>query len=276
MKRKMKQDDLDKTQFMGHSAAAKSKRMDDTQPVPRVDETMVQAPLVPKNGTVRELDPMPEKKDEYEKKSRFTKKQKRAMWLAGGFFVALFCGFLISGYLHDKQQTAENNKVQATQMQLKSAELARQETDLKAQRDRLEKEKKELEEKQRSLQQTADRMAGRNEQLDEEGSNSTIGKLFDKVTGKTKAREQAAQQNAVQGSQASDEAASVRQSIDQAQAMINDVDSKLDSVGEMKQQASKVKDAASAAYAEHEGTIQQVLYYAGQGVDLLKGWLSSN
>ena len=119
-------------------------------------------------------------------------------------------------------------------------------------------------------------MAGRNEQLDEEGSNSTIGKLFDKVTGKTKAREQAAQQNAVQGSQASDEAASVRQSIDQAQAMINDVDSKLDSVGEMKQQASKVKDAASAAYAEHEGTIQQVLYYAGQGVDLLKGWLSSN
>ena len=81
---------------------------------------------------------------------------------------------------------------------------------------------------------------------------------------------------AAQGAKASADADSVKQSIADAQTMINEVDAKLDDVGAMKQQAVKVKDAASSAYAEHAGTIQTVLHYAGEGVQLLKGLLSSN
>lgn len=294
----MRQEDLDKTQFMGRaqvpdkegtqetaSPAGQGKpsyRPGDTQPVLRVDETMLQ-PAEPQRGSVRELSPLDEAGGQGKpdgkngKKPRFTKKQKRAMLLAAGFFLAIFCGFLVSGYLHDKQQAAENSKVQATQMELKQKDLAKQENDLKAQRERLEKEKKALEAKQQELQQKSERMNGRNEQIADEGnSQSVVGKLMDKVTGKDKEREQAARQNTAQGAQASADAASVQQSIADAQSMINDVDSKLNDVGAMKQQATKVKDAAVNAYAEHEGTIQTVLYYAGEGVRALKGFLSSN
>ncbi len=294
----MKQEDLDKTQFMGRAplsdretsgskaspaGTGRTYRQGDTQPVPRVDETMM-LPQDPARGSVRELSPIDGADTDKGKpaggngkKPRFTQKQKRAMFLAAGFLLAIFCGFLVSGYLHDKQQAAENSKVQATQMELKQKDLAKQESDLKAQRERLEKEKKALEAKQQELQQKSERMNGRNEQIADEGnSQSVVGKLMDKVTGKDKERQQAAQQNKAQGTQASADAASVQQSIADAQSMINDVDSKLDDVGTMKQQAAKVKDAAVNAYAEHEGTIQTVLYYAGEGVRVLKGFLSSN
>ena len=293
----MKQDDLDKTQYLGRTTpqtskqqttleigngAARSYRLDDTQPVKPVDETMIQPPIEPAEhaGGVRELRPVPEKageKKQQAKKGRFTPKQKKAMLLTGGFLAALFCGFLISGYLHDKEQLAENSKVQATQMEQKQKALSEQEKELKDQREHLAQEKKELEAKQQELQNKAERMNGRNEQLADEGSSkSMLGTLVDKVTGKEKERTAATQQNAAQGAKASADADSVKQSIADAQTMINEVDAKLDDVGAMKQQAVKVKDAASSAYAEHAGTIQTVLHYAGEGVQLLKGLLSSN
>ena len=56
--------------------------------------------------------------------------------------------------------------------------------------------------------------------------------------------------------------------------MMNDMDDRLQSLDDMREQAGQMKQTAADAYAEHAGIINQVLYYASQGVETVKGLLA--
>ncbi len=269
----MQKNNLDETQFMPKSENGVVKPKENTQSIPRIDDTdRMPREQMARKGSVRELKPVHTQRGSQEKLKK-GKARKKKILLVGGFILALLCGFILAGYYHDQQQATENQKLQqAAQMDQKTKSLQQQSQSLTEQKKQLEREKRELEEKRQDLQAQAERLNGRNEQMAEDSnSRSTVTKILDKVTGKEKEREQAAGDNAAQGAQASQDAASLGKSIDDAQAMINDVDSKLDDLGQMKQQAGKMKDAAESAYNEHFGTIQQALYYASEGIDLIRG-----
>ncbi|MFA6849364.1 MAG: hypothetical protein WCS30_03350 [Selenomonadaceae bacterium] len=245
-----------------------SNSLEDTQLLPRVDEDAARQARHNEN-CVRELDPLTPGKQ----KKKMSPAKKRALYLGGGFFVALFCGFLIAGYQGDKQQLAENDRARQTQqMQQKEKDMQKQQDNLVAERSRLEKEKHELEEKQLEVQAKADRFAGKNEQMAKDDANvSGVTKLWNKVTGKEKERQQESAKSAADQQSAAIDADSIKASVNEAQSMLDEVDSKISNVDKMRQQVSKATTAAESAYAEHEDLIDKALYYAGQGVDLVKG-----
>jgi methyl-accepting chemotaxis protein len=260
----MNDKELDKTQYLGRTL-----QKQDTASMPPVTEAMMskKPSAAGRHAGVRELEPLKPRKGP-QKKGWFNSRRKKGFLLAGGFLVALFLGFMISGYMHDRQQAEENARVHTAQLHQQEAK------NLKDQKAQLEQQKKELEAKQRSLQQQADRLQGKNDQMSaDEAGQSTVGKIFDKVTGKSKQRQQTAQQNSSAQSAASQSASEVAQSIDDAQSMLDEVNQKLDQASQMKQSASEVKDAAAEAYNNHKGTIDTAIYYAGQGVSMLKNML---
>ena len=104
-----------------------NERMDktqNTQPIPRVSQEMpLEQTQVLKKNSVRELPPLPGSAGGEKgapaggppDKKKMSTKKKRRLLLAGGFLIALFCGFMISGYYHDQHQMAENDKAYQTQ-----------------------------------------------------------------------------------------------------------------------------------------------------------------
>ena len=116
---------------------------------------------------------------------------------------------------------------------------------------------------------------GKKEQIAaDEKKGSAMGKLWDKVTGKEKERQQTVQENTAQGDKASKDAAAIGSSIEQAQAMMNDVDARLQDLNDMRDQVQQMKQAAASAYAEHADVVDQVLHYAVEGVNVVKGLLA--
>ena len=280
----MQKEDLDKTRYMSPEEIKKvsGKHLTDTQEMPAIKNLTVndniKEPFPPTNedqftSGVRELAPQSadeNNKTNYSKKKFFTPKRKKAACLAAGFLAALLIGFMLAGYSQDKE-----NKNAATQQQFmqKELELAEKEKDLQARRKELEQQKKELQAKEQDLTEKANPAKGRNEQLDDSEPSSMLGKLVDKVTGKNAERAQKRQTNNETSSQADADAAAVTRSINDAQNMLDDVNSKLDNVTAMKNEASQLKDKAAAAYAENKGTIDKAVYYAKTGADMLVDWL---
>ena len=158
----MKQEDLEKTQYMrpeeiprtrqAGTAAPVRPRLEDTQSMPPVDGEI--QPPIPQRGSgmgnIRELAPDDAKgQDRYSgdaaKQSWLTPKRKKRLLLGGGFAAALLIGFMIAGYTQD-QSAAKQNQRQYEQQQMKEKEqkLVDQERDLKARREQLEQQKKDL------------------------------------------------------------------------------------------------------------------------------------
>lgn len=288
----MKQEDLEKTQYMrpeeiqrtrqAGTAAPVRPRLEDTQSMPPVDGEI--QPPIPQRGSgmgnIRELAPDDAKgQDRYSgdaaKQSWLTPKRKKRLLLGGGFAAALLIGFMIAGYTQD-QSAAKQNQRQYEQQQMKEKEqkLVDQERDLKARREQLEQQKKDLQAREAQLEDASGRARGRNEQLGDSAPSSTLGKIIDKVTGKESKRNEQMQQNKQQSAQADTDVASVKDSLSEAQQMLDDVNSKLDSVSSMKQEAGQIKAKAENAYAENKGIVDQAVYYAKVGAGMLQGLLS--
>ena len=98
--------------------------------------------------------------------------------------------------------------------------------------------------------------------------------LVDKVTGKEAKREEQVKENKSISAQADSDVAKLKQSIAEAQTMLDDVDAKLDTVAEMKQEAGKIKAKAESAYAENKDIIDKAVYYARTGADFLSQWFT--
>ena len=138
----------------------------------------------------------------------------------------------------------------------------------------LEKQKQELQARERELEEKSSRAKGRNEAIMDSAPGSTLGKLVDKVTGKEAKREEQVKENKSISAQADSDVAKLKQSIAEAQTMLDDVDAKLDTVAEMKQEAGKIKAKAESAYAENKDIIDKAVYYARTGADFLSQWFT--
>lgn len=284
------QNDLDKTQLMPsmneQGQRSEEERKFDTQPLPRVGDTEeIQPPFPQQAGenftmgarSVRELPPerIPPRHSQKEKPGFFTAGKKRGLLLAACFGVALLGGFMLAGYSQDQSEAKQNqHKIEQQQMQAREQKLADQEADLKARRQELERQKKELQARERELEDKSSRAKGRNEEINNNAPDSTLGKLVDKVTGKEAKRKEQLQENERVSAQADSDVAKLKQSIAEAQSMLDDVDAKLDTVAEMQQEASKIKAKAESAYAENKDVIDRAVYYARTGADFIAKWIA--
>ncbi len=228
-----------------------------TQPIPRVDESMLNddaTRVLPKvNGSVRELDPVaPQRPTEARIAAASAKRaeekggHKKAILLATGFVVALFIGFVASGYYQDNKQAAADKEYQIQQLSQQKAQL--------------EKEKQELEQQQQSLKEDVARLEGKNQQISQESkAGSVVSGIFDMITGKEEERQQTKKSNTEKIKDAVSTAESVGQSVQEAQQAIDKVNSQLD----------QVKNAAEAA--KNSGIVDKILYYGMKGIKSLLG-----
>jgi len=287
----MKPEDMDKTQLMrpvdGKSQGAARDRKFDTQPLPAIhDEEAggIQSAFPKQNAGesdnfrgVRELPPenIPPKREKPANKGFFTAGKKKGLLLTACFAVALLGGFMLAGYSQDHSEAKQNQQqMERQQMQAKEKKLADQEADLKARRQELERQKQELQARERELEEKSSRAKGRNEAITSQAPDSALGKLVDKVTGKEAKRQDQLQQNEKVSAQADSDVAKLKQSIAEAQSMLDDVDTKLDTVPEMQQEASRIKAKAESAYAENKDVIDKAVYYAKTGADFLSQWFT--
>lgn len=264
-------EDLEKTRYMP--------RIQDTQPLPRIDDGEIihqPIPQVREDSKVKELPPDLKLRRQKTKSKKFTAKKKRAIILGIGFLLALFLGFALAGY--SENQLAEKNNARIMQEQelaAKEKDIAAKEDDLKARRAELEKQKQELEEQEKKLAAAKNIVEGKNAALDEDKPSTAIGKIVDKVTGKAADREKAAKENTAASQKASDDLANIKQSINDAQNMLNDIDEGLAKVSAMKNEAANVRGKLAATYEENKGLVDSLVGYTKNGMDMLKNILSN-
>ena len=248
---------------------------EDTQSLPRIDaKDAIQQPFPRAERGVRELPPLrAEEIGETSPKRGFFGKRKKLLFLALGFVLAALLGFVIAGYRQDAAERQEDLRLRQEQLADREHKLDAQESDLQKRRQEAELQKKALEERQKELEREVGKLQGRAEALQEEKPSSALGKFFDKVSGKEGKREQAVAEMKEQGAANASEAASVHQSIADAQAVLGEIDKKIDAVQSMKQDVDRVKQQAQSAYEENRDVIDRVVDYAQRGAALLSTYL---
>ena len=102
--------------------ASANKRLDDTQELPSVSSHAT--PVFSREGTVRELPSLAPSAAGKADAAAHTihRGQKRTRWVlafAACFTLALFCGFLLSQALRDHEQTLEDSRQEAQQIELR-------------------------------------------------------------------------------------------------------------------------------------------------------------
>lgn len=252
--------------------------MSNTQPLPRVGDDYIQQPFPQvQPSTVRELPPEPPERPEPPKKGGLTTGQKRGLILAAFFIIALFVGFAIAGYSEEKDMAAKEAKLaQKQEMLQQEQDIKAREQELKERKIKLEQQKKELEAREHELKEAQKVAKAKNETLEDEKSDNVLGKALDKVTGKEAERAKKQADNAAASAKADDDIAKVKQSIADAQTMLDEVDQGLDKVQSMKNDVAQVKGRLEATYAENKGTIDTVVSYVRTGIDLVRGLMNSN
>ncbi len=196
-----------------------------------------------------------------------SRKRKRLMILAGVFAAALIVGFGVTGYVHDKEQLAENDALHSKyELQRRESEIGKRESELSAKKKELEQKKAELEAKRKrlaeqrgSLQNDAD---GIRQETD---GRSALEKIRDKITGRDKKLSDAASSNKAAQAKNGSESGELDAALSDAQEMLDNVNKKIGEAQQLKQQASETRAAAEKAYHENEGTINRLFRYVGDG-----------
>lgn len=272
--------DLDKTQYMGAEAI---KKLEDTQslrPVTEAEEEIKPAfPKVNRSEGVRELASVPASGAEISGAGKRGKGSSQGMvkffLLAAGFMVALLLGFAMAGWSQDRSAEKEQaRQQQEAHMAAREQKLMEQEAELREERERLTRQKQVLEAHRQEVAEKSARLQGQNDQLAEESQKPGLGRLLDRMTGKEQERKEALDSNNRQNAQLQDEAASVKQSIAQAQAMLEELDQRIDDVQAMKHEAEVFRSKVESTYEENRDTVDQVVYYVKQGAEMLQGLLS--
>ncbi|MBQ7478280.1 MAG: hypothetical protein IJT01_05190 [Selenomonadaceae bacterium] len=243
------------------------RRLEDTQSLPPVseDEEIIQPPFPQQSRSVRELERLPLEGEKKTPARHFRKRH--AFLILAVFLFALFCGFLLAGYAMERSEQAEKARIQqALALEQKQKQLEAEESSLIQKRKQLEQERKDLEKRRQEIAQDFDRAKKKNDQLSAEAPDSALGHFFDKITGKEKERKEAIQENKQRQAQAVSDADSIDQSIADAQEMLEEVNSKLETVAEMKREADQMKAKVEAAYEENKDLIDTILYYVSEGL----------
>ena len=274
---KRDKNDLDKTQYM---APQSGRSLEDTQSLPPLGEDTEEIqpafPKVSRSEGVREL-PADEQVSARLPRKKSSSGMKKFLLLLAGFLLALTLGFALAGWSQDKSaEKAQARQQQEAQLISREQKLLEQEAQLKEERERLARQKQTLEARRQEVVEKSAHLQGRNDQLTEEAQKPGLGRLLDRMTGKEQERKAALEENSRQSAQLDDEAATVKQSIAQAQAMLEDLDQRIDDVQAMKQEAEGLRSKLESAYEENRGTVDQIVYYVQQGAEMLQGLLRAD
>ena len=274
---KRDKNDLDKTQYM---APQSGRSLEDTQSLPPLGEDTEEIQpaftKVSRSEGVREL-PADEQVSARLPRKKSSSGMKKFLLLLAGFLLALTLGFALAGWSQDKSAEKEQaRQQQEAQLISREQKLLEQEAQLKEERERLARQKQTLEARRQEVVEKSAHLQGRNDQLTEEAQKPGLGRLLDRMTGKEQERKAALEENSRQSAQLDDEAATVKQSIAQAQAMLEDLDQRIDDVQAMKQEAEGLRSKLESAYEENRGTVDQIVYYVQQGAEMLQGLLRAD
>ena len=274
---KRDKNDLDKTQYM---APQSGRSLEDTQSLPPLGEDTEEIqpafPKVSRSEGVREL-PADEQVSARQPRKKSSSGMRKFLLLLAGFLLALTLGFALAGWSQDKSAEKEQaRQQQEAQLISREQKLLEQEAQLKEERERLARQKQTLEARRQEVVEKSAHLQGRNDQLTEEAQKPGLGRLLDRMTGKEQERKAALEENSRQSAQLDDEAATVKQSIAQAQAMLEDLDQRIDDVQAMKQEAEGLRSKLESAYEENRGTVDQIVYYVQQGAEMLQGLLRAD
>lgn len=261
--------------------------LEDTQPMEPIaaPDASEEPTQFIRRGHVRELDPVEIKRQQsdYQRTAEVysqedyaptPKKQHKgsnnillkAFVLCTVFLFAMLSGFMISGYQQDKALKEANVKNQQLAAQQQYDSSNNQIQDLEMQRRDLEDKIAALESRQKEAQSKVDKLKGANEQLDKEKKDkSAVEKVLDKATGKAGKQKAEAENNARQQQEAAQELQEIGNALENAQATVHEVNSRIDELEEAGNKALEMKAKAEAAYAENKDTIDSALYYLKLG-----------
>jgi len=237
----------------------KPQSLEVTQIMPRVDVETLEKTTTPDDKSMPLLF------------SNTSAKRKKIAWiLGGGFVLALLIGFAVARYYGDQREIAEHERIHQKQvLQQKQQDvqsLEQKQLDLERQKAQLEQERNQIEQKQKDAAEKA-RVLAENEQALENQKNGSSGvtKLWNTLTGKDKQQASAQEKASAAAQAAVAQANDIKTSLDQAQSMIEHVDSTLEDTKTMTNQAKQLKESAQAAYAEHSDVIDKVIAVAEDG-----------
>lgn len=265
--------ELEKTQYLGRS-------LEDTQSLPPLEgggeDIQPAFPQASRSDGVRELPVRETGERKPQKRGGSFSGAKKFLLLAAGFLLALTLGFALAGWSQDRSAEREQERQQQeAQMLAREQKLQEQEADLKEERQRLARQKQALEARRQEVAEKSARLQGQNDQLAEEASKPGLGRLLDRMTGKEQQRKESLEANSRQSAQLDDEAAAVKESIAQAQMMLEELDQRIDDVQAMQHEAGKLRSKVEAAYEENRGTADQIIYYVQQGAQMLRVMLDA-
>ncbi len=253
-----------------------------TVPLPDLSEEMEQTQLMSRvvpgkdlaaESNVRELEPAaPSKKT-------ITGKTRRWKILAGGFAIALLAGFMIASYLGEQQQLAENDRIhqqqEIRQHQQQLTDLEQKKIELERKKEQLLRESAVLSQQQQQTKAEADTLLDKSDKIFKEVQQSSgVKKIWNDITGKTQEQKAAAADKSAAAQQTQVKAQSIKDSLDQAESMLGNVNEQLDRIDGMRQQAQQVKAATEAAVDGNVSVIDQATHYWRQGKALLSSMLN--
>lgn len=207
--------------------------------------------------------------------SRQNGQKKRLALLLVGFVVAAFLGASLSGYMSEQQarKDALDDQQEQADRQLRAADSQKQ--SLQQQKNDLEAKYQQLLSQQKEAQSLADQLKGQKEQQAKSTQDkSAAGKVVDKLTGDAGKQQKQAAETEAKENQARQRLAEINQSVDAAAAAVDEVNSQLDNLDSVRQQAQSVKEDVSRAYDENKDVIDSVLHYAALGLESFKGMLA--
>ena len=194
----------------------------------------------------------------------------RGILLAAALCLAAVVGFFAAGVVRENSSDVINDRENQRRVIVEQQRAVEAEAEsLLAEKKRLELEKELLEAKKQSLEKEASRLKGKHEQLfaeEEANSDSFIGSLLDKVTGRNVQRREEMERTAKEKDAATKDGDEADRALQEAQDTLDDINRKLAEARALKKDIDSVREEIESAYAENKDTFDAIVYYTKAGV----------
>ena len=207
-----------------------------------------------------------------------TPKWKKWVMVIVLFFFSVICSFFLFGYFNDRQQISENEQLRQIQsMREQEADIKKKKEALSKEKENLEIEKKALEQRKKQLEAEAAGAKKRNDEIKKKTDNaSAIDKVWDKVSGKEKKRQEEQKENNTTYEKAQNELHDVENALRQSAEIIHEVNEKVQQLQEMQERVEKIQTEATELYESNASIISKALYYFKEMTKIFESFSSSN
>lgn len=194
------------------------------------------------------------------------------------FFFSVISSFFLFGYFNDRQQISENEQLRQIQsMREQEADIKKKKEELNREKENLEIEKKALEQRKKQLEAEAADAQKRNDEIKKKKDNaSAIDKVWDKVSGKEKKRQEEQKENTSNYDKAKNELKDVENALRQSAEIIHEVNEKVERLQEMQERVEKIQNEATELYESNAGIISKALYYFKEMTKIFESFSSTN